>query len=114
MTPLKDPKDKMLKEFKKLDIDWRNAEMSKETEEVFKDISTAAMNLVALDMAQKMDTDLASLKEAAAQAGEVYSEGKKVNSLRIRFLTEVLNARGVEVPAMGDFLRAARDGQFDD
>lgn len=108
MAILKNPKEKINKKFAKiLDADWRIAQIAKTKEELFKDISTCAMNIVALKAAKELDTDLSSLKEQVKTATEMYSEGDKVNSTKIHFMTEILVERGVSVPGIGDFLRNA-------
>lgn len=102
-----DPKEKQFKDFKKLDEEWRNEEMGKQTAEVYKDIVSRAMNIVRLDMAKDFDEDLKRLAEELKTAREPYTEGKKTNNLEIRFLIEVLKSRGEKVPGIEDFMQSA-------
>jgi hypothetical protein len=111
MSEQQDPKERQFKKFKKfLDEEWRNDLMGRTDEEVDKEIRTAAMNLVTLEMAKEFDEDLKSLKDQLATANAQYTDGKKTNLVKIEFLIEVLRGRGVDVPSVEDFIRSAVGG----
>lgn len=103
-----DPKEKQFKKFKKLDESWRNEMMSRPTEEVNAAIRKSAIDNVVLAMAKELDEDLKRLQEELATARQQYTEGTKLNNIRIEFLVEVLRGRGVDVPSVEDFLEGAK------
>jgi hypothetical protein len=110
MTP-EEQKQKQLKKFKKLSEDWREGRLGAQTQELYKDILNAAMNIVQLEIAKSLDQDLANLREQVKVANQVYTDGKKENGLRIEFLIEVLRGRGENVPDPDDFIRQAANGE---
>jgi len=95
--------------FSKLDEEWRSQMLSSPNENVNSTIVTSAVNLISLELAKKLDDDLLSLKEQLKVANEQYSEGKKVNLLRMEFLIEVLRSRGLNVPDVSDFVKKAKN-----
>lgn len=99
------------KKWSKLPEEWREAQMapSKTKEELLKEVSTTAINAVVLELAKEADEDLAQLKAQVANAGAVYSEGKKISKLKIEFILQTLQGRGENVPSISDFLRQARE-----
>lgn len=98
-------KTKNDKKFKTLDEEWCNSAQSMNREEIDNAVRTAAMNMVALEAAKELDEDLASLKEQVKVAGEIYTQGRKENLLKIEFLVGVLRGRGIEVPDAKDFAK---------
>lgn len=108
----KDPKQKQYDRFQKyLDEEWRSAEMSKATPDVYKDIVAIALNNMQLEQAKKEDPDLANLREQLKTATEVYTEGTKVGKIRIEFLAETLKSRGENVPSVKDLIKQAANGE---
>ena len=107
MTIQDDKHEKQLKAFRKLDESWRQNQLAATTPDLYKEITKKAIATVQLDLAKELDPDLASLKEQVKMANEPYSEGRKTNSLSIRFLVDVLKGRGENVPSIEDFLSAA-------
>lgn len=107
MVTSEDEKTKQYKRFKKLDEAWRNDMLGRPAEEVYKVITTTAINDVQLKLAKQFDEDLNRLKEQVKEAGAVYSEGAKQNKLEIEFLIECLRSRGEDVPSPEDFLKEA-------
>lgn len=103
-----------LNKFKDLDKEWCDGQASKDTEGIYKDICTIAMNDVQLRLAKALDQDLINLKEKVKYATEVYSEGAKANRLKIEFNIQVLDARGVAVPSVNDFLKKAANGDLEE
>lgn len=101
--------EKQLKRFKKLEEEWRSEMLSRNDLDVETAIRDSAMNLVTLEMAKEFDEDLNRLKEELKTAQESYSEGKKVNLLKIEFLAEVLRGRGrTDIPTINDFIKGSR------
>jgi len=98
-------KTKNDKKFKTLDEEWCNSAQSMNREEIDNAVRTAAMNMVALEAAKELDEDLASLKEQVKVAGEIYTQGRKENLLKIEFLVGVFRGRGIEVPDAKDFAK---------
>jgi hypothetical protein len=105
---MKDQKESQSKKFKKLDEEWRNLAMAMDDTSVDGVIRTAAMNLVTLEMAKEFDEDLIALKEQVKVAQEQYTEGRKMNLIKIEFLIEVLRSRGRDVPSIEDFIKSAK------
>lgn len=101
--------DKQHKRFLKLPEDWRMGALSKKTEEINAEIRNVAVNDIQLEAAKKMDVDLAQKKEAAKVAGEQYSEGHKMNKIKLEFLIETLRSRGENVVSAEEFLRKVAD-----
>lgn len=96
--------------FDKLNDEWKaNMLALKDETAVRKAISQEAMTLVALEAAKAADTDLISLQEQVKTASEMYSEGKKLGSLKIRFLIETLQSQGISVPSLEDFIKEAAE-----
>jgi hypothetical protein len=114
MITQNDARQKELKAFKKLPEEWRSKNMSAKTEEVYKEITKTAINTVQLNIAKEMDEDLKALQEQLKNAREVYTEGNKTNTLKIKFLVDVLRGRGVDVPSPDDFLKKAANGELED
>ena len=102
-----DAKTKQHKRFKKLDEEWRQDMLERQTPELYKAVTTTAINNVQLELAKQFDEDLNRLKEQVKEAGAVYSEGAKQNKLEIEFLVECLRSRGEDVPSPEDFLKEA-------
>lgn len=101
--------DKQLKKFKKLEEEWRSEMLSRNDTDVETAIRDSAMNLVTLEMAKEFDEDLNSLREQLKTAQETYTEGKKINLLKIEFLAEVLRSRGrTDIPAIDDFIKGSK------
>ncbi len=94
--------------FSALEESWRDEKMSRQNEDINSDIVETVMNLVALEAAKALDTDLQSLQEQVKVAREVYTEGKKSNLLKIEFLIEVLRSRGLNVPGVKDFVKKVK------
>jgi hypothetical protein len=107
-------KDAQYDRFKELDEEWRSAEMGKQSPEIYKDISTIAMNQLQLELAKKMDQDLENLRAQVKAASEPYTEGGKVNKTKLEFLVETLRSRGENVPSIADFLKSAANGDTKD
>jgi hypothetical protein len=94
---------------KLLEPEWQEQMLGeKDNKVVDEEIRQAAMNLVTLEIAQKLDEDLANLKEQVKVAQEQYTTGKKENLCKIEFLVEMLRDRGVAVPSVGDFVKQAK------
>ncbi len=106
------PRKKSEDKWSKLPEDWRTGMLAQPSVLIKTEITTTALNQVALEAAEELDPDVPSLKEQLKTATEQYREGKKQNKLKIRFLAEVLKGRGEAVPAAEDFLRAARNGEL--
>lgn len=102
-------REKADKKFKKLDQEWRDDMLGRGTPQLYKSVVEYVFNLIGLEMAKEVDEDLHQLKEALKTANEVYTEGKKVNTLRVEFIRQVLEDRGEAVPGLKDFIRAAKD-----
>jgi DNA polymerase III delta prime subunit len=100
---------KAKEKFSELSDDWKSDMYAANEESVRKTISQLAMNMIALEIAKASDTDLISLKEQVKAASEVYSNGRKDGVLRITFLREVLELKGVDVPSLKDFLKDAEE-----
>lgn len=98
-------KESNLKKYRTLPEDWRNDMMARETEDLYKAAVDCCSNIADLDEAEKLDMDLASLKEQAKEAGAVYKEGKKNNNLKIGFVLEVLRSRGEKVSNVKAFMK---------
>ncbi len=107
-----DPKSKQFKRFSKLPEEWRNDMMSRDRDELFKQVADAAIKIVASETAKQFDQDIARLKEELATAQEGYKETKKTQSLKIEFIIETLRSQGVDVPSLQDFISGA--AQVDD
>jgi hypothetical protein len=114
MTIEEDSKKKQYKKFQKLDEAWREEQMSLQTPELYKKITSVAINDVQLMMAKEFDEDLKKLKEQVKVAGEPYSLGHKENVIRIEYLVECLKSRGEDVPSVSDFLKKAANGELED
>lgn len=95
-----------LKKFKKIDEDWRNDMMSRDSEDLNKVIRDCAINNVVLALAKAADPDLARIAEELATAKAVYTDGTKANNLKIEFLVEVLRSQGVDIPDVSAFCKA--------
>ena len=103
-----DARQKQLKKYHKvLPEDWRESQLASKTEQVYKEITAVAIATVMLDMAMKMDPDLKQLREQLKTAQKSYTEGKKVNTVKIEFLVDNLKSRGENVPDAEVFLSAA-------
>ena len=103
-----DSRQKQLKKYAKvLPEEWRENQLSAKTEAIYKEITSVAIATVMLEMAQKIDPDLAKLKEQLKEANKGYTEGKKVNTVKIEFLVDNLKSRGEDVPDAEVFLSAA-------
>ena len=113
MTVEDDQHQKQLKQYKKLPEDWRQNQLGAQTPDLYKEVIKAAVNIVQLSIAKDLDQDLASLKEQAKIAAEVYTEGTKQNNLKIKFLVETLRGRGENVPDPADFVRKAANGEIE-
>lgn len=98
------------KKFQKLlDEEWMDAIRGTKHEDKLNDeIKQSAMNLVTLEMAQKLDEDLIRLQDELKTAREQYTEGKKVNLCKIEFVLEIMRDRGLPVPSVSDFVKVAR------
>lgn len=83
----KDPFEALPEEFK--DSVLQGSEDS--IREKLADVALAQQELLE---AQENDTDYQSAKETAQAAGEVYRDGKKSNSLKIKYMRQVLQSRG--------------------
>ena len=59
-------------------------------------IAQVALNQAELMAAKADDDDLKSAKLAASDAGAIYSEGTKLNKLKIEFCKQVLDSRGAD------------------
>ena len=99
--------------FESLGDEWRDNIKGKDSEAIKLEIGRVAMASAALKLAQKADTDLANLKEQVQVAGAVYKDGLKANDIKIEYMIDQLNYRGVEIPSIDDFLRKAADGDVD-
>jgi len=108
MSVQEDSRQKQLKKWQeKLPEEWRQNQLGADTAGIYKEITNVAMATVALEMAQKMDPDLAALKEQVKVANEPYQTGKKTNTMKIEFAVDVLKGRGEDVPSMDVFLSSA-------
>jgi len=100
-----DSKAKQLKKFSKLDESWRSEQLSKQTPDVYKEITSTAIATVQLDIAKDLDEDLERLKEEVKVAREPYTEGRKANNLKIQYLVQVLADRGENVDGLPGLLK---------
>lgn len=82
--------------FADLSEEFRDSIATKDEAGIRSEITTAALNQVALMSAKEQDTDFHSKKEAAKEAGAVYREGSKANKLKIEFCKRELESRGKE------------------
>jgi hypothetical protein len=107
----KDPKQKQLKKFRKIDEDWRISQNTKDAKSLKDEVCKVAINTIQLAMAEKFDPDLNDLKEKMKTAKEPYSEGKKINTLKMSYIIELLSGMGEDVPSIEDFLKQAANGE---
>lgn len=81
---------------KEYDKDLIDIGQSLNDDDINRKIAEYAKNIDSLEVAEKEDQDVADQREKLGQAREVYTSGKKVNKLRIKYLREILVARGKE------------------
>lgn len=82
--------------FDKLDKEFKDAVDSMGKDEVKARVATVALAQSEMDEAEKDDQHLKEVKDAAAEAGKSYSEPKKINKLRIRYLRKRLGELGAK------------------
>lgn len=80
--------------FDDLDKDFKEEAEKLDEGQLRTKISEIALNQEALMEAKEQDQDLAQKKEQAKEAGAVYREGSKANKLRVRYLRQMLDAKG--------------------
>jgi hypothetical protein len=102
-----DSKAKQLKKFSKLDEEWRNEQLGKQTPDVYKEITSTAIATVQLDLAKDLDVDLERLSEEIKVAREPYALGRKTNNLKVQYLVQVLADRGENVDGLPGLLKQA-------
>ncbi len=107
-------RDEENKKFAKLDEEWRSSRLSeKDNDKLVAEITSCAMEHIALGLAQKEDPDILSLQADLTAAREMYNEGKTEKLTKIEFLMETLKGRGVPgIPGLDDFLSAASKRQM--
>ena len=81
--------------FASLPEDFRDNVASYSTDELKGLVAKVAMANEDLRQMQGDDQDLAEKKEAAKEANKVYAEGFKENRLKIQFLKQALESRGM-------------------
>lgn len=77
--------------FADLDNDFKDAVAAESPEEIRKRIAQVALNEEENRKMKEEDQDLAQAVEAAKIAGEQYREATKMNRLRIKFCSRVLD-----------------------
>lgn len=80
--------------FADLSEDFRNQVDAADRDGIRKLIAEAAIAQAELMEAQKDDEDYQSAKEAAREAGAVYREGTKANTLKIKYARQALEGKG--------------------
>lgn len=88
--------------FKDLDGDFKDSVQGMDEAEIRAKISQVALNQVELLQAKEKDQDLERAKAEAKDAGAIYAEGTKQNSLRIMFCKQVLEGRGLATSEPSD------------
>lgn len=78
--------------------EWRDGIAGAPNEKLDQEIRDAAMYDAALTEQQKNDQQLKEAKEAAKQAGEVYTQGKKICKLKVAFCRQLKKDRGQKTP----------------
>jgi hypothetical protein len=106
-----DDGQKQYKEFQKLDEEWRSEWLGKTTPELYKKIADVAIDDINLAAAKEQDEDLKRLQEQTKGASEIYSEGKKTNRIRIKFIKACLQERGEKMSDIADFVRHAANSE---
>jgi hypothetical protein len=111
-------KAKQEKKFKKLDLDWRQEQMSKKSDVIKQLIADTAISLVVLALLKEGDEDIASLRQKLATANKYYTEGKKRKNIEVEFLIECLRSQGIPVEGLDDIVadakKKARAGGLDE
>jgi hypothetical protein len=81
-------------QFDDLDSDFKDAAASMSPDELNARIAEVAKNEQENLKLKTEDEDLKAKKAQATEAGKVYKEGSKQNTLRIKFLMRVLGDKG--------------------
>jgi hypothetical protein len=87
--------------FKDLDKEWRAKMDSGKDEELRAEASQVSLNEVANQTLKDADQDLASAKATATAAGKQYADNTKANRMKVKYIRQLLEARGKE-PAARD------------
>ncbi len=82
--------------FELLPPEFKDAIEQSSVDEIKARIYQTAVESSALKKARKEDQDLADKKELVKEAGAVYSEGLKMNELKIEFAKIILEGKGVK------------------
>ncbi len=82
--------------FAQLDDDFKASANSMDEIEIRNTIAKVALNQAALQELKEQDTDLASKKEIAREAGAQYRDGTKENKAKILYLRQLLGDKGHE------------------
>ena len=80
--------------FADLSEDFRNAIDAMDRNDIKKAIGQVTLDQLELMEAQKADEDYQSLKEQFREAGAVYREGTKANSLKLKYAKQALEGKG--------------------
>ncbi len=80
--------------FAQLDDDFKASANSMDEAEIRNTIAKVALNQAALQELKEQDTDLASKKEIAREAGTQYRDGTKENKAKILYLRQLLGDKG--------------------
>jgi len=81
-------------EFEDVPSEFKDQANSSSREELQNLISLVSCNQVELMKLKSEDSDLATAKEVAKQAGAVYAEGSKLNKAKILYCKTLLDDKG--------------------
>jgi hypothetical protein len=80
--------------FADLSEDFRNTVDAQSRDDIKRTICQVTLDQLDLLDAQKDDADYQSLKEQFREAGAIYREGTKANSLKIKYAKQTLEGKG--------------------
>jgi len=80
--------------FENLSQDFRDTVDAQTRDDIKRTICQVTLDQLELMEAQALDEDYQNLKEQAREAGAIYREGTKMNSLKIKYAKQVLEGKG--------------------
>jgi hypothetical protein len=85
------------KSWNKLSVPWRDAALTKQTEELEKDLIKAVRSMSNTSFDMKNDKKLSALKDEVKELGSFYRETIDLEKAKIDFCVYLFNSRGTKV-----------------